>query len=721
MNCISKLLRRADSVSLGVASEQSDNLQSPYRSSVHIAADNPIKRSEDDALGRTKIARSFAEQVFSLDVTEGVVVGVLGPWGSGKTSFINLTRTYLEVAGVAILDFNPWMFSGAEQLMESFFVEISAQLRVRPGLSEVGKNLEEYGEIFSGMGWLPIVGSWVERGRAATKIFAKLLQRRKEGVGARRVKVENALRGFKKPLIVVLDDIDRLSTSEIRDVFKIVRLTASFPNVIYIVAFDRIRVESALAESGIPGRDYLEKILQIGIDLPAVPAHVLNRQIFQAIDNALSGIENKGSFDESIWPDAFMEVIRPLIRNMRDVRRYAAAIHGTVQDLNGQVALADVLALEAVRVFLPDVFRQIHEAVDGLTTISDPSYGGHRDSPHLKEQIERLIEAAGPHGDVVRALIQRFFLGGQRHIGGSHFGSDWKDRWLRERRIAHEDILRLYLERVVGEELQAFVDAEHAWACMTDRKAFEDYLRTIDTERLQDVISSLEVYEEQFSPQHIVSGSVVLLNLLPELPERQRGMFDLDTSLIVGRVVYRLIRSLKEPKAIEAVVREVLSQVKTLSAKARLITIVGYRKGAGHKLVSESVAREFEECWRAEVRSASADSLAEENDLLRVLLAVKRDAGFSELPLVVADSPRVTLALLRSARSNVRSQAMGSRAVRQSPRLAWDLLIELYGNESILKERINTLKTIQPKDNNELLDLTDKYLSGWRPSDFDED
>ncbi len=53
-----------------------------------------------------------------------------------------------------------------------------------------------------------------------------------------------------KPIVIVLDDIDRLSTNEIREVFKLVRLTASFPNIIYVLAFDRLRVELALQEQG---------------------------------------------------------------------------------------------------------------------------------------------------------------------------------------------------------------------------------------------------------------------------------------------------------------------------------------------------------------------------------------------------------------------------------------------------------------------------------------
>ena len=44
---------------------------------------------------------------------------------------------------------------------------------------------------------------------------------------------------------------------------------------------------------------------------------------------------------------------------LRDVRRYNAAVRGTLINLRGQVELADVLGLEAIRIFLPDVFRRL--------------------------------------------------------------------------------------------------------------------------------------------------------------------------------------------------------------------------------------------------------------------------------------------------------------------------------------------------------------------------
>ena len=273
MRCIQNLFRREHTSPMQDVSEECVAEAESF--SPNIRVDNPIIREDDDELGRAKPAQSFAEHLLAFDAAEGMVVGVLGPWGSGKTSFINLAQKHLKASGIDILEFNPWMFSGADQLVQAFFIELSSQLKLRPDLAEIGKLIEDYGEIFSGLGGLPLVGNWIEQGKAVTDTIAKLLQRRKQGGHTLQLKVRKELQKLKKPIIVILDDIDRLTTAEIRDMFKLVRLTANFPNIIYLLAFDRIRVEQALGEQGMPGRDYLEKILQIGIDLPTVPENII--------------------------------------------------------------------------------------------------------------------------------------------------------------------------------------------------------------------------------------------------------------------------------------------------------------------------------------------------------------------------------------------------------------------------------------------------------------
>lgn len=113
-----------------------------------IVGDNPIKNPEDDAIGRISTAQNFVQHVLSLDTKEGVVVGVLGPWGSGKTSFINLARNEFEKEEVPILDFNPWMFSGRD--------------RVEKALDEQGASGRDYLEKILQVAFdLPVVPSHI--------------------------------------------------------------------------------------------------------------------------------------------------------------------------------------------------------------------------------------------------------------------------------------------------------------------------------------------------------------------------------------------------------------------------------------------------------------------------------------------------------------------------------------------------------------------------------
>lgn len=682
-----------------------------------IPADNPIEDEASDRLGRGRMARAFADDVLSLDASEGLVVGVLGAWGSGKTSFVNLARPRFAELDVPVLDFNPWMFSGAEQLVGSFFIELSAQLKLRTDLASIGKDFEEYGEAFSGLGWLPFVGPWIERARGMGKLVSELLKRRKQGVGAQREKVRASMAKLDRPIVVVLDDIDRLTTDEIRDIFKVVRLTANFPNLVYLVAFDRVRVETALTEVNIPGRDYLEKMLQLAVDLPAVPDQVLTRELLESIDSALRDVENAGPFNEQAWPDVLMEVIRPLVKNLRDVRRYVAAVHGTVRQLDGQVALVDVLALEAVRVFLPDVFDELRRSVQGLTTPARSSVYG-SDPGQLKAQIDRILGASGDRDAVGKSLIQQLFPAAARHIGGSHYGEDWMRTWLKERRVAHRDLLALYLERVTGDGLQAFNMAERAWAVMSDRHELEVVLRGVPIDEVQDVVAALESYEDDFTPAHVVSGAVVLLNLLAEAPERPQGMLDFGTAMVFSRVVYRLLKSLPDEAAVEAAVAAILPDVPSLSSQLELISDVGHRENRGHKLATAAGAAQLERAWRDRVRAAPAEHLADEKELTKVLWLTVREAEPGEPALVIDPTPAVTAALLRSARSEARSQSLGSRAVRRESRLWWDGLIEIYGDETMLGERVAALRAAGLPDHDGVIDLAERYLDGWRPKDF---
>ena len=247
---------------------------------------------------------------------------------------------------------------------------------------------------------------------------------------------------------------------------------------------------------------------------------------------------------------------------------------------------------------------------------------------------------------------------------------------------------------------------------MADRDALEKCLLSINPRRLQSVIASLDYFEEEFSTEYAIPGSVVLLNLLP-LPERQLGPLDFPPTFTVTGVVFRLLKCLNDSASIENSVRKILPELRSLSSKLELISMVGYQEGVGHKLVIEKTALEFEKAWREEVRSTSVNELATEYDLLGVLLRTKRAATPQECPLNIEDSPEMTLAVLRAAKDEIIGQYLGSRAIQRKPRLHWNELIELYDDEKTLGERVQSLKIASLEDSAELVAFAGKYLAGY--------
>jgi len=682
-----------------------------------LRGDNPIQHADDDAYGRLPQVKSFVKTVLSLDVSEGAVVGVLGPWGSGKTSFTNLARDPLKDSGMEVLDFNPWMFSGAEQLVRSFFVELAAQLKQRRDLEGIADALRDYGDVLSGLGWIPVVGASIARVAIVARALGGLLKRQRNGVEERRKELCEALASLEKPICVVLDDIDRLSTSEIRDVFKLVRLTASFPNIIYIVAFDRLRVEEALKEDCVSGRDYIEKILLLVVDLPCVQAEALLSQLLGAMGEVVAGIGDSGPLDQSVWLDVFAEVVRPLVRNMRDVRRYVAGLHWTLASLAGQISLVDLMALEAIRIFLPDVFRQLHGAVDALTLTTDDIRGIRTEADRLKARVESLMEAAEGAEGVVNALVERLFPAAKQHLGTGNYGSDWKSSWLKEKRVAHADYLRLYLEHTAAEGLRARWEAETAFDLLESRDELDNFLRSIEEDRRVDVIAALEGFEDQFRATQVVPAAIVLLNLIEDLPDRRRGLGDFGSRIVVVRVVLRLLRCLEDEAAIEAAARKALPELRSLSAKLELVRTVGHEKNVGLRLLSPDTAADLERQWRDEVRQASAEELAVESDAATILLVARKQSSDDEGPVDVPNDPHVTAAILRDVRSEAIGQTIGSRAITREARLAWGALLDLYGDEATVRKRVEDLKRANLPETDEVIQLAVKYIEGWRPDD----
>ncbi len=169
-----------------------------------------------------------------------------------------------------------------------------------------------------------------------------------------RHELAQTLKKLPRPVLVVIDDIDRLEPEEIRTVFRHVKANADFPRLTYLLLFQRDIVEKALSEiSGGQGRDYLEKIVQAAFDLPVVESTRIHTAFLSILDKVLVGYVNAESgFDEVRWGNVLHGGIQHYLGNLRDVHRFVAALTVHLELHRGsrvlEVNVIDFIVLEAL-------------------------------------------------------------------------------------------------------------------------------------------------------------------------------------------------------------------------------------------------------------------------------------------------------------------------------------------------------------------------------------
>ena len=85
--------------------------------------DTPIKKQEEDLLHRKNFAKRLGKSLIDTQTKEGYCIGLYGPWGSGKSSVVNMILE--EINSITkksndkpiVMYFNPWNFSSSEQLL----------------------------------------------------------------------------------------------------------------------------------------------------------------------------------------------------------------------------------------------------------------------------------------------------------------------------------------------------------------------------------------------------------------------------------------------------------------------------------------------------------------------------------------------------------------------------------------------------------------------------
>lgn len=427
--------------------------------------DAPINSHGADRFGRWPFAERVATVIATRAEPSSIVVGIYGPWGDGKTSVLNMmTEALASHSNVIVVAFNPWNFESEAQLIRAFFDTLADAIgkSLTTKAEELGKFLGKYGGVLS-LASLPF---GVDAGATAIAAGDKLSTVELDDLKAR---VGEILVEAGKRVVVFIDDIDRLDRGEIHAILKLIKLSASFQNTAYVLAFDDEMVAASLGErygAGdlAAGRNFIEKIIQVPLHLPDAEPIDLRQLAFEGVDEVLSTNVVTLSEDQvQAFVLHFQQGILPAVRTPRQVKRYINAIRFAVPLLKGEVHVVDQLLLEALRTAYPDLYLSIRANQDTYTGHSFAN--GFGDGAKQKDAAKTTIEGglkdlAGEARDAAIHVLKALFPRLEGIFGNSNYGSDWDSAWAKERRIASDAYFRRYFQYAVPSRDIADSDVE---------------------------------------------------------------------------------------------------------------------------------------------------------------------------------------------------------------------------------------------------------------------
>jgi len=338
--------------------------------------DRPIQKKEEDAFERLSFAEHLSNFLCLKKDAPSIVIGIEGKWGDGKTSCINLVREVLSMHSPKpiVVDYRPWLISTLDSVIEGFFVELASAFGTQSKSETARKaahKVLQFGKMLAPIKLIPGVEPW---GTMVESVLTSVGQAAKSAgeltnlsLQTRKADLQRSLRQVDRPLVVIIDDVDRLPPEHVRIVFQMIKAVCDFDRVSYLIAYDPKPIESALSYDGIyDGKRYLEKIVQVSYPLPRLSFTHLKRYLKDYIQTVIDncGLGLTGSEVELFELALNKTDLVRILETPRDVILLCNKLRLSAPNTKKEVSFADLVIFETLEVKFPELSRIIRTEPD---------------------------------------------------------------------------------------------------------------------------------------------------------------------------------------------------------------------------------------------------------------------------------------------------------------------------------------------------------------------
>lgn len=402
-------------------------------------SEKPIISKNEDLLGRKKVASDLAKEIEHYKNKDSLTIGIVGKWGSGKTSFINMVlESFKGNDKYIVIKFNPWNISSRKQLISDFFLQLSNNIKKENEsnkiIGTIGKSLGTLSKFFKPLGLIPplsLLGTIGDITEKASGFINEYLEAEKEDLETLKSNINQELEDLDKKILIVIDDIDRLCDEEIREMFQLVKSIADFKNTIYILSYDREIVTKALDKSQQDkGEEYLEKIVQVPLVLPYISKSDLDKIFINRLNTSIDIPDEE--YDNEYFSKIYYNGLAESFENLRDIERYMnvfnLGINLAIEELN----INDYIVLTLIKVFEPNLYEYIKNNKDYFSGTKFNEFLN-KDKKEILGELEEIYKKLKKlEKRKVKRLMEAIFP----KLKETNYDESFIDIWGKARRIA---------------------------------------------------------------------------------------------------------------------------------------------------------------------------------------------------------------------------------------------------------------------------------------------
>ncbi|MCX6052156.1 MAG: P-loop NTPase fold protein [Campylobacterales bacterium] len=355
--------------------------------------DLPKKSKEEDSLNFAPYASRVAKGILNYSQDETFILSIEGEWGSGKTTLINFIKN--EIKGsekkdkYRIIHFNPWLITDINQVVKLFFDElmkIILSVTTKAKKDEFKKDVKKF---IAAIAPDSVSIGITDAIKAKYNIAKRFQDEDKDNLEKIKERINEYLKGLEKKIVIIIDDIDRLTDKETEFIFRLTKGIADFDNLIYILLYDKGVVSKSLEKfKSEKGQKYLEKIVQYPLTIPKPHKTTIKRLLFKELDEILEKLETekvKYIFNKETWSQVHL-VIDKYIKTVRDINQIVNIVSFEYPIIAEDVNFTDFFIISLIKL----KNHTLHELIQDKP--SDFFIGNYRTSEVIEKEKKRIIE-----------------------------------------------------------------------------------------------------------------------------------------------------------------------------------------------------------------------------------------------------------------------------------------------------------------------------------------